>query len=74
MKFGAITAGLLALANSVLGASLQQVPSFGDNPSSIQMYIYVPDKVATNPAVIVAVRENTMLLSKSADAAYIQAQ
>ncbi|KAI0016775.1 Alpha/Beta hydrolase protein [Xylariomycetidae sp. FL0641] len=35
-------------------ASLQQVTDFGENPSDIQMYIYVPDKVATNPAVIVA--------------------
>ncbi|KFY80187.1 hypothetical protein V499_00944 [Pseudogymnoascus sp. VKM F-103] len=37
-----------------LGASLQQVPNFGSNPSNIRMYIYVPDRVAANPAVIVA--------------------
>lgn len=56
MKFGVTVAGLLASAGSVLGASLQQVSNFGSNPSSIQMYIYVPDKVAANPAIIVAVR------------------
>ncbi|KAI1121525.1 Alpha/Beta hydrolase protein [Nemania abortiva] len=54
MKFSATVTGLLASAGLVLGATLQQVSSFGDNPSSIQMYIYVPDKVATNPAIIVA--------------------
>lgn len=56
MKFSITIAGLLVSAGSVLGASLQRVSSFGSNPSSIQMYIYVPDKVAANPAIIVAVR------------------
>lgn len=36
-------------------ASLQQVTNFGANPTKINMYIYVPDKVAAKPAVIVAV-------------------
>ncbi|KAH8882448.1 feruloyl esterase B [Thozetella sp. PMI_491] len=44
----ALSAGL------AVGASLKQVTNFGENPSSIQMYIYVPDKVASKPAVIVA--------------------
>ena len=47
-----ILACSMALA---LGASLQQVSNFGENPSNIRMYIYVPDNVAANPAVIVAV-------------------
>jgi hypothetical protein len=46
---------LLAAATAVAGASLQQVTSFGTNPTKINMYIYVPDKLATKPAVIVAV-------------------
>ncbi|KAK4150531.1 carbohydrate esterase [Chaetomidium leptoderma] len=46
--------GLAATAATCLGASLQQVSNFGNNPSNIQMYTYVPDKVATNPAIIVA--------------------
>lgn len=37
-------------------ASLKQVTDFGANPTGLQMYLYVPDKVATNPAIIVAVR------------------
>lgn len=56
MKPSATMFGLLATAGLAFGASLQQVSNFGNNPSSIQMYIYVPDKVAANPAVIVAVR------------------
>ncbi len=47
---------LAALASQAFGASLKQVTNFGENPSSIQMYIYVPDKLAAKPAVIVAVR------------------
>ncbi|PKS08333.1 hypothetical protein jhhlp_005277 [Lomentospora prolificans] len=47
-------AGLSALAG-VNAASLQQVASFGDNPSGARMYIYVPDKVASSPAIVVAI-------------------
>ncbi|KAI0201920.1 carbohydrate esterase family 1 protein [Astrocystis sublimbata] len=54
MKFGSTMVGLLATAGSALGASLQPVTNFGDNPSSLQFYIYVPDQVAENPAIIVA--------------------
>jgi acetylxylan esterase len=46
--------GLAALAASAFGASLQQVRDFGNNPTKIYMYIYVPDRVATKPAIIVA--------------------
>jgi acetylxylan esterase len=45
---------LAAFAATAACASLKQVTSFGENPSNIQMYIYVPDKVAAKPAVIVA--------------------
>ncbi|KAK3900513.1 Alpha/Beta hydrolase protein [Staphylotrichum tortipilum] len=44
-------AALVGLASS---ASLKQVTSFGSNPTGLQMYIYVPDKLAAQPAVIVA--------------------
>jgi acetylxylan esterase len=47
--------GLVATATSALSASLQRVNDFGNNPTKIYMYIYVPDKVAAKPAVIVAV-------------------
>lgn len=45
---------LAASATLAAGASLQQVTNFGNNPTRIYMYIYVPDKLAPNPAVIVA--------------------
>ncbi|KAM7206455.1 Alpha/Beta hydrolase fold [Naviculisporaceae sp. PSN 640] len=45
---------LAASATLAAGASLQQVTNFGNNPTRIYMYIYVPDKLANNPAVIVA--------------------
>jgi acetylxylan esterase len=36
-------------------ASLTQVTDFGDNSSGTKMYIYVPDNLATKPAIIVAI-------------------
>jgi len=36
-------------------ASLTQVTSFGNNPSSLQMYLYVPDNVAPDPALVVGI-------------------
>lgn len=36
-------------------ASLVQVQNYGSNPSNTQMWIYVPDKLAPNPAIIVAI-------------------
>ncbi|KAL9621535.1 MAG: hypothetical protein Q9160_004065 [Pyrenula sp. 1 TL-2023] len=36
-------------------ASLTQVTNFGSNPSGTLMYIYVPNKLATKPAIIVAI-------------------
>jgi len=47
--------GLAAAATGVLGASLQRVNEFGNNPTKIYMYIYVPDKLAAKPPIIVAV-------------------
>lgn len=52
----------LALAASAalsIGASLKPVTSFGSNPTSLQMYLYVPDKVAANPSIIVAVSDDS---------------
>ncbi|WTP57160.1 PHB depolymerase family esterase [Streptomyces phaeochromogenes] len=36
-------------------AALTEVTDFGTNPSNLQMYLYVPDSVTANPAVVVAV-------------------
>jgi hypothetical protein len=46
---------LATFAGLASSASLKQVSSFGANPTGLQMYIYVPDKLAASPAVIVAV-------------------
>ncbi|KAK5657244.1 hypothetical protein OQA88_3303 [Cercophora sp. LCS_1] len=45
---------LLGFVASATAASLQRVTDFGGNPTRINMFIYVPDKVAANPAIIVA--------------------
>jgi poly(hydroxyalkanoate) depolymerase family esterase len=36
-------------------ASLQQVTGFGTNPSNLEMYVYRPDGLPANPALVVAV-------------------
>ncbi|KAF2727891.1 alpha/beta-hydrolase [Polyplosphaeria fusca] len=43
----------LAVAGSASAATLKQVTGFGTNPTNLQMYIYVPDKLAASPPVIV---------------------
>ncbi len=39
----------------VPAAALTEVTDFGTNPSNLRMYLYVPDSVTANPAVLVAV-------------------
>src|SRR5436190_67093 len=36
-------------------ASLVEVTNFGTNPSGLRMYLYVPDSVKPNPAILVAI-------------------
>lgn len=59
MKAFATATAMLASANTAFGA-LQQVTGFGSNPTNIQMFISVPAKVATSPAIIVAVSHETL--------------
>ncbi|KAJ7810332.1 carbohydrate esterase family 1 and carbohydrate-binding module family 1 protein [Mycena leptocephala] len=40
-----------------LTSTLQQVTSFGINPTNIGMFVYTPTNVTANPAVIVAIHE-----------------
>jgi acetylxylan esterase len=54
MKAFTTAFAMLASASSAFGA-LQQVTGFGNNPTNIQMFISVPAKIATNPAIVVAV-------------------
>ena len=47
------------LAPSAAAASLVQVTNFGNNPSGLQMYIYVPDNVVPDPPILVALHQCT---------------
>ncbi|MGW7541919.1 extracellular catalytic domain type 1 short-chain-length polyhydroxyalkanoate depolymerase [Streptomyces sp. NPDC054770] len=40
---------------AVPAATLTEVTGFGENPSNLQMYVYVPNSVTAHPAVVVAV-------------------
>ncbi|KAI5776944.1 esterase/lipase [Geopyxis carbonaria] len=47
--------GLGALAGLASAAAFTEVTGFGTNPSNAKMYIYVPDKLAAKPAVVVGI-------------------
>ncbi|HET9139136.1 PHB depolymerase family esterase, partial [Actinophytocola sp.] len=57
---GAVFALVLASLATLLGpgpaaaASLVEVTGFGTNPSNLRMHIYVPDRLATRPGIVVA--------------------
>jgi poly(hydroxyalkanoate) depolymerase family esterase len=50
-----VVAALLVAARPAAAASLTRVTNFGANPSNLNMYIYVPDNVASRPAILVAI-------------------
>jgi len=53
-----LVAALLLAAfptGTVRAASLVEVTNFGPNPSGLRMHLYVPDSVAVQPAILVAV-------------------
>jgi poly(3-hydroxybutyrate) depolymerase len=50
-----IATGTLLAARPAMAASLTQVTNFGNNPSNLGMYIYVPDRLAARPALLVLV-------------------
>ncbi|MFI6230332.1 PHB depolymerase family esterase [Micromonospora echinospora] len=64
-RFKLLGAALVAAAITVLAAvtipapasaaALTEVTGFGPNPSNLRMYLYVPDRVAPRPALVVAV-------------------
>nr|WP_221380969.1 PHB depolymerase family esterase [Actinoplanes polyasparticus] len=51
----AVGLALVAPAGPASAASLQEVTGFGANPTNLRMHLYVPDRVAANPALLVAV-------------------
>jgi acetylxylan esterase len=44
----------VAIPAPASAATLNQVTNFGDNPSNLQMHLYVPDSVASRPALLLA--------------------
>ncbi|WP_078856413.1 PHB depolymerase family esterase [Streptomyces sp. NBRC 109706] len=50
-----VLAVLLVGAPPAAAATLTQVTDFGENPSNLDMHLYVPDTVQDEPAVLVAV-------------------
>ncbi|KAK1829906.1 Alpha/Beta hydrolase protein [Podospora conica] len=55
MQLPTLTSGFLALAALSEAAQLTQISNFGNNPSGARMFLYVPDKLAANPPVVVAI-------------------
>lgn len=49
-----------AMASGAFAAQLQQVTSFGENPTNIQMYEYVPDTLGDGAPIIVNVSHLTV--------------
>ncbi|MEV4628817.1 PHB depolymerase family esterase [Micromonospora sp. NPDC049523] len=45
----------LTVATPASAATLTEVTNFGTNPSNLRMHLYVPDRVAARPAILVAV-------------------
>jgi poly(hydroxyalkanoate) depolymerase family esterase len=52
-------AGYLRAAQPAAAASLVQVTNFGNNPSGLQMYVYVPNNVTASPPILVALHQCT---------------
>jgi acetylxylan esterase len=51
----ATVVAVLATAPPASAAALQEITNFGTNPSSLRMFVYVPNTVAARPAIVVAV-------------------
>jgi hypothetical protein len=56
MHFSTSVLGSIVAFCATANAALTRVNDFGANPSNLQMNIYVPAKLATKPAIILAVR------------------
>ncbi|WP_307832750.1 PHB depolymerase family esterase [Planomonospora sp. ID91781] len=50
-----MAAGVLLGIRPAAAASLTRVTGFGNNPTNLNMYVYVPDRVAARPALLVMV-------------------
>ena len=45
---------VVTVATPASAATLTQVTNFGTNPTNLQMHLYVPDRVAAQPALLLA--------------------
>jgi acetylxylan esterase len=54
-----VPVALVRMAPAAKAASLVQVTNFGNNPSNLQMYIYVPNNVTANPPILLALHQCT---------------
>jgi poly(hydroxyalkanoate) depolymerase family esterase len=52
-------AGVFAAAPPAHAASLVQITNFGNNPTGLNMYEYVPNNVQANPPILVALHQCT---------------
>ncbi|WP_244302553.1 PHB depolymerase family esterase [Microbispora triticiradicis] len=50
-----VLVGMLLAAHPAAAASLTRITGFGTNPTNLNMYLYVPDRVAARPALLVLV-------------------
>ncbi|MEV0348371.1 PHB depolymerase family esterase [Nonomuraea sp. NPDC050680] len=50
-----VAAGVLLGVRPASAATLTQVTNFGTNPTNLNMYLYVPDRVVARPALLVLV-------------------
>ncbi|MFF4874842.1 PHB depolymerase family esterase [Micromonospora sp. NPDC000668] len=49
-----LAAAALAFAAPASAATLTEVTGFGSNPTNLRMHLYVPDRVASRPAILLA--------------------
>ncbi|MEU8166877.1 extracellular catalytic domain type 1 short-chain-length polyhydroxyalkanoate depolymerase [Micromonospora sp. NPDC049004] len=49
-----VAAAALTFASPASAATLTQVTGFGNNPTNLQMHLYVPDRVASRPGILLA--------------------
>jgi poly(hydroxyalkanoate) depolymerase family esterase len=50
-----VVGAVLVASGSAAAATLTRVTNFGNNPTNLNMYVYVPDTVAPQPALLVLV-------------------
>ncbi|WP_259403180.1 alpha/beta hydrolase family esterase, partial [Microbispora sp. H10670] len=50
-----VLVGMLLAAHPAAAATLTRITGFGTNPTNLNMYLYVPDRVAARPALLVLV-------------------